>query len=556
MPIMEAENFAALYNWKLMLVYLSICLLNSVLLLFSSAKFLLAFQQCGYKKREYSKWFLSRNNKYIARLSLLSLLAFLFFCVLAMTFSPVVGETAASYVGFVSYVLFVVIYINTEQHVNAKIHLKITRRMVRLCVTYAFFIFAMTFGVITLANLIAYFIKDEIIALLMYSVLCVTPILAPLVLMLAALVNAPFENANNRRYINRTKRILENSDCVKIGITGSYGKTGVKNILTTLLSQKYRVLATPESYNTPLGVALTAKKLDSTHDIFIAEMGARHVGDISDLASLVKPQYAVLTGVNNQHLETFKTEENIKQTKFELFENLPETAFGFFSYDNDICRELYGNAVCNKFLAGADGGLAHAEDISPDEGGTSFTLKIEGEEGVRCNTTLLGKHNISNICLAAAVAYKIGLSPKEIADGVNRLKAVEHRLEMVTNNHNIKIIDDSYNSNRDGARAALEVLSSFEGRKIVLTPGLVELGKEENLENFEFGREIAEVADKLIVIGKHNAEMLIKGWYEGGRGNEDIMFAKSLEKGNALLNGIMRAGDVVLFENDLPDTYS
>lgn len=183
-------------------------------------------------------------------------------------------------------------------------------------------------------------------------------------------------------------------------------------------------------------------------------------------------------------------------------------------------------------------------------------LKIEGEEGVRCNTTLLGKHNISNICLAAAVAYKIGLSPKEIADGVNRLKAVEHRLEMVTNNHNIKIIDDSYNSNRDGARAALEVLSSFEGRKIVLTPGLVELGKEENLENFEFGREIAEVADKLIVIGKHNAEMLIKGWYEGGRGNEDIMFAKSLEKGNALLNGIMRAGDVVLFENDLPDTYS
>lgn len=133
---------------------------------------------------------------------------------------------------------------------------------------------------------------------------------------------------------------------------------------------------------------------------------------------------------------------------------------------------------------------------------------------------------------------------------------MEHRLEMVTNNHNIKIIDDSYNSNRDGARAALEVLSSFEGRKIVLTPGLVELGKEENLENFEFGREIAEVADKLIVIGKHNAEMLIKGWYEGGRGNEDIMFAKSLEKGNALLNGIMRAGDVVLFENDLPDTYS
>ena len=126
---------------------------------------------------------------------------------------------------------------------------------------------------------------------------------------------------------------------------------------------------------------------------------------------------------------------------------------------------------------------------------------------------------------------------------------------MVTNNKDIKIIDDSYNSNQDGVRAALEVLSSFEGRKIVLTPGLVELGKEENIANYEMGKEIAAVADKLIVIGRHNAEMLIKGWYEGGRGNEDILFAKSLEKGNAMLNEIMRAGDVVLFENDLPDTY-
>lgn len=555
MPIMEAESFAALYDWKLLLVYILICLLNCVLLLFSSAKFLLAFQQCGYKKREYSKWFMSRNNKYIARLSLLCLLAFLFFCVLAMTFAPVVGETAASYVGFASYILFVAVYINTEQHVNAKIHLKKTRRMVRLCVTYMIFVFAMTFGVLTLANLFAYLIKDRIVSLLMYSVFCVTPILAPLVLMLAALCNAPFENWNNRRYINRTKRILEKSDCIKIGITGSYGKTGVKNILTTLLSQKYRVLATPESYNTPLGVALTAKKLDSTHDVFIAEMGARHVGDISDLASLVKPQYAVLTGVNNQHLETFKTEENIKQTKFELFENLPETAYGFFSSDNEISKELYGNAKCNKFLAGISGGLVHAKQIAVGEGGTSFLLEIEGERAVRCNTTLLGKHNISNICLAAAVAYKIGLSPKEIAEGINRLKAVEHRLEMVTNNKDIKIIDDSYNSNQDGVRAALEVLSSFEGRKIVLTPGLVELGKEENIANYEMGKEIAAVADKLIVIGRHNAEMLIKGWYEGGRGNEDILFAKSLEKGNAMLNEIMRAGDVVLFENDLPDTY-
>ena len=183
-------------------------------------------------------------------------------------------------------------------------------------------------------------------------------------------------------------------------------------------------------------------------------------------------------------------------------------------------------------------------------------LRIAGERGVKCNTTLLGKHNIGNICLAAAVAYKIGLTPREIAEGVNRLKAVSHRLEMVTNNKDIRIIDDSYNSNPDGVRAALEVLSAFEGRKIVVTPGLVELGKEEAFANYEMGKAIAAAADKLIVIGRHNGEMLIKGWYDGGRTNEDVMFAKNLEKGNELLNGIIRAGDVVLFENDLPDTYS
>ena len=558
MPVISltAENFAELYQWKYLTIYLAISALNTVLLLFSSSKFLLAFQQCGYKKREYSKWFMSRNNAYILRLGVLCVLAIMFFCVLCTTFAGIVGVFAASYTGFASYILFVAVYINTERHVNAKVQLKKTRRMVRLCVTYCLFLFAMTFGVLTLANFIAFLVRSEILALLIMSVICLTPLIAPLILMLAALVNAPFEDLNNRRYINRTKRILENSDVIKIGITGSFGKTGVKNILATILSQKYRVLATPASYNTPLGVALAAKKLDSTHDVFIAEMGARHVGDISDLASLVNPQYAVLTGVNDQHLETFKTEENIRLTKFELFEHLPENACGFFSADNEISRELFADAKCNKYLAGITGTFVHAEQIAQSESGSSFLLKFEGERAVRCNTTLLGKHNISNICLAAAVAYKIGLTPKEIAEGVNRLKAVSHRLEMVTTNKDIRIIDDSYNSNRDGVKAALEVLSGFEGRKIVLTPGLVELGKDEAYANYEMGKAIAAVADILIVIGRHNGDMLIKGWLESGRSGDDAFFAKNLAKGNEKLNEIMRAGDVVLFENDLPDTYS
>ena len=186
----------------------------------------------------------------------------------------------------------------------------------------------------------------------------------------------------------------------------------------------------------------------------------------------------------------------------------------------------------------------------------SFMLNIRGERPVKCSTVLLGKHSVSNICLAAAVAYKLGLSPDEIAAGVNRIPALKHRLELLPNNKNIVIIDDSYNSNEDGTRAAMEVLSTFEGRKIVLTPGLVELGKMENLINLEFGKRLAKYADLVIVIGKHNAEMLISGLTDGGFPKENILFAKSLNKGNALLNEILKDGDVVLFENDLPDNYN
>ncbi len=556
MPVIEAEYFSELYRLEFLIVYAAICVLNGVLLLFSSNKFLLAFQQCRYNEKEYLKWFSSKQNSYIPRLFLLCLMAFLFFCVLCTTFAGVAGDIVSSYVGFASYILFVSIYINTERHVNAKIHLKKTRRMVRLCITYFILIMALTFGIITLSNALAFWFKSKAFALVMYSLTCVTPLIAPIVLTLASVINKPFESWNNKRYIAASKEVLNKSGVLKIGVTGSYGKTTVKNMLSTILGCKYRVLATPESYNTPLGVSLAVKKLDATHDIFIAEMGARHKGDIEDLAAIVKPDYAVLTGVNSQHLETFGSEEVILATKFELFKSLGEGGKGFFSSDNEGAKLLYDNFDGEKYLAGIDGDLVKAENIVITETGMNFILKIKGEKPVNCNTTLLGKHNISNICLSAGVAYKIGLTPREIADGINRLKAVNHRLELVTNQRGIKIIDDSYNSNEDGVKAATEVLKSFEGRKIVVTPGLIELGKRENLANYEMGKSMAAVCDKLIIIGRHNAEMLIKGWCDGGKTSEDVIFAKSLAKGNEKLNEIMKEGDVVLFENDLPDTYN
>ncbi len=552
------SKFTDVFNGEQLAIYLLMSAIIAVLLYFSSMKFMLVLQQCGYRGRRYFKWLSNKNTPYLSRLMLLCLLGFLFFMVLNTCFAPLAGNSIASYIGFISFITFTLLYINSESSVNAKIPLKKTKRLVRLCITYALLLFAFSFGILLLLDYLAFVIGDDMIALLRFSIVCGVPILTPYMLFLAYIVNEPVEEIIRKHHLRVATAKLDSTDVIKIGITGSYAKTTVKEILKTILSQKYRVLATPESYNTPLGIALAVKHLDSTHDVFIAEMGARSKGDIASLAKLVKPKYGLLTGVNEQHLETFGTIERTKETKFELFENLEEGGAGFFSSDNPNAFELYQKYDGEKYLAGLSDkdNLVTATDIKTDVKGMSFTLNIKGERPVNCSTVLLGRHSVKNICLASALAYKIGLTVEEIAEGISRIQSIGHRLELRPNNKNIVIIDDSYNSNPDGIQAAMEVLDTFTGRKIVLTPGLVELGKIENLANFELGKELAKHANMVIVIGKQNAEMIINGLIEGGMAKEDIRFAKSLNKGNQLLNEIVKAGDVILFENDLPDNYN
>lgn len=556
----NASSFSELMAGDQLIIYAIMSVLNALILFFASMKFILVLQQCGYRGKRYFKWLSHKDTPYMSRLMLLCLLGFLFFCVLNMTFEPIpiIGNTNASYIGFASYILFAILYINSEKSVNAKVPLKKTKRLVRLCITYCVLLIAITFGLIILLNFIAYKVDATVFALLRYSVICLMPIAIPYVLFLSYGLNEPLETLIRKHYLRVAAIKLKKTDVIKIGITGSYGKTSVKEILKTILSQKFRVLATPASYNTPLGIALTVKNLDSTHDVFIAEMGARSKGDIAALTKMVNPTYGVLTGVNNQHLESFGSIENTIDTKYELFENLNTDGVGFFSSDNENSKLLFDRFDGEKYLSGLKGedNLVTASDVKTDVHGMTFTLNIKGERGVKCSTVLLGTHSVKNICLAAAVAYKIGLTPKEIGLGINRIQSIGHRLELMPNNKNIVIIDDSYNSNEDGVLAAMEVLDTFKGRKIVLTPGLIELGKRENVANLEFGKLLAKHADIVIVVGKHNAEMLINGLIDGGMDRENIKFAKNLNKGNAILNEIMAEGDVVLFENDLPDNYN
>ncbi len=551
------QNFKELFSGTSLLVYIAVAISVGVFLYFATLKFVLALQQGGYRVKKYFDWVTNPQTPYLSRLMLLCLMGFLFFCVLNVTFSPIVGNEIGSFIGLISFYLFTGLFIKSESSVNAKIPLKKTKRIVRLMITYVLVLFVVAFSFIILLNYLAFIISSEVVALLRLSLICALPILTPFLLFIAYLINEPFERFLRKTLIKKATDRLDKTSALKIAITGSYAKTSVKEILKTILSQKFRVLATPESYNTPLGVSLATRKLDGTHDVFIVEMGARRKGDIKELVDMVKPDVAVLTGINNQHLETFGTEEIVKLTKYELIEGLKKDGKAFFSSDSVGSLELYEKCETEKYLSGLNGenNFVTAKNIKLVNGGLTFELVV-GDKTFNMSTTLLGRHNISNICLAVSVALKLGMTEEEIALGVNRLSSIWHRLELIANNKDITIIDDSYNSNENGFKSAMEVLDMFEGRKIVLTPGLVELGKMENVVNYSLGKLLSNHANIVIVIGRHNAEMLVNGLKDGGMDSANIHFAKTLQKANEYLNSILRPKDVVLFENDLPDNYN
>ena len=386
------------------------------------------------------------------------------------------------------------------------------------------------------------------------------PLALPLLLALAALAVWPVERCIYELYFQDARRKLKaRPDLTVIGITGSYGKTSVKFILHTMLSVKYQVLTTPSSFNTPMGLTrVIREKLDNTHQVFIAEMGARHVGDIKELVDMVHPTVGLLTSVGPQHLETFHDIETVARTKNELIEGIEKVGgTACFALDGAWVSRLFEQASCKKMSAGLKGAKLdmRADDVTCGPFGSQFTLRNAYGETVRCTTRLLGRHNIQNITLAACAAAALGMSMQEIARGIARIEPVEHRLQLISTVSG-SIIDDAFNSNPDGAKAALEVLSQFEGRHIVVTPGMVEQGENEAALNREFGRQMAGAAHVAVLVGKKHTRPIQEGLIEAGMKPENIYVVSSLDEATGILSKVSLPGDVVLFENDLPDNYN
>ncbi len=381
------------------------------------------------------------------------------------------------------------------------------------------------------------------------------------VVILADIILIPVEKMIRQRYINDAKRILRSMPDLKVvGITGSYGKTSTKHYLTRILSEKYDVLMTPGSFNTPMGVVRTIREMMKPYNqIFVCEMGAKQRGDVREICDIVHPVMGIVTAVGPMHLESFKTIENVRDTKFELVDALPPDGMAFINNDFEYCAtRVAENVKAIRYgIVNTEGCDYIAKDIVYSAAGTDF--RICGSDGFELDlsTRLLGECNISDILGAVCIALSLGVSPDKIRYAVASIGQVEHRLSMKQTPGGVTIIDDAFNSNPSGSRMAVDVLSHFKksGKTIIITPGMVELGAEQYNLNKELGKYIGEHVDIAIVVGEYNRDAIVSGIRESGMDEERLIIVDSFNEAQQRLAPILASGDTVLYENDLPDTF-
>ena len=382
---------------------------------------------------------------------------------------------------------------------------------------------------------------------------------AHMIMYVANVLLAPVEKHINKGYYNDAARILAAMPDLKIiGITGSYGKTSTKHYLHRILSEKYDVLMTPGSYNTTLGVIRTVREyLKPYNEVFIVEMGAKQQGDIKEICDLVHPQMGIVTAVGEQHLESFKSIENVQSTKFELIDALPSDGLGVVNDDFEyVANRKVDNVKCVRYAVNETENATYtATDIIYDETGTKFKVVGNGKE-LALHTRLVGEFNISNLIAAVIIALQLEVPEEKIRYAVEKIEQVEHRLNLKRTPGGITIIDDAFNSNPTGSKMAMDVLSRFnKGKRIVITPGMIELGEKQYELNEALGVKIAECADVAIIVGEYNKDALLNGIKQGGMNNENVHAVASFNEAQRVLATIAKAGDTVLYENDLPDTF-
>jgi UDP-N-acetylmuramoyl-tripeptide--D-alanyl-D-alanine ligase len=384
---------------------------------------------------------------------------------------------------------------------------------------------------------------------------------APLWVAVGAGLTHPIETMIHEGFKREARQHLrDRPDLTTIGVTGSYGKTSTKFILAELLRQKYNVYATPSSYNTPMGLCLAVNEhLKPEHQALVLEYGIRYPGDIDELCDIARPDVSVVTTIGVAHLETMGSVDAIAEEKGKLVEYTRDGGPAILNVDDERVAAMAERApgpVWRISAAGHPDADIVARDVRYDTSGTSFVVRDDTGTEATFHTRLLGKHNVTNVLLAVAVGRHMGLRLRQMAHAAERIEPIEHRLQL-RERGDITIIDDAFNSNPVGARNAVEILGQMDGgRRVIVTPGMVEMGERQWAENKTFGTHIAEHdIDLAVLIGDEQTEAIREGLSAAAYPTDQIKVFPSLFEAQDFLKQHLRAGDVVLYENDLPDQY-
>lgn len=518
--------------------------------------FLHLLQLEGYKRHEYTGWIGQNGRGLIIRISHLIGAAVLIVAALLILAGL---NTAAISVMLVSWPIAFASSRRYRRSVTKK-PLVMTARMRRLVGVVAFLA-----AIVALAPVVWVSIRvgqgpppRAVLLTAFFAGLGLADLLSPLLVWVSALLLSPVESRIHDGFKDQARAtIASRPDLLVVAITGSYGKTSTKGAVASVLGHRMSVLATPGSYNTPMGLCRVINTmLARQHQALVLEMGMRYPGDIQELCDLVTPHIGIVTNVGVAHLETMGSREAIAREKGTLVENLPASGIAILNADDAAVLAMRERTRARVVTVGINERAdIRAEHIAFGADGTSFDVIDDEGDRASFTTEVLGLHNVMNILFAIAVGRTQGFRLRAMAHAVKGMPPVEHRLKLRSEG-DILVLDDAFNSNPVGARNAVDVLSRFDsGKRIIITPGMVELGDRQDEENRAFGAYMADRIDVALLVGHRQSKPIRDGLLSSGFSEAAIHTFASLADAQNHLRTIQRAGDIVLYENDLPDHY-
>lgn len=411
----------------------------------------------------------------------------------------------------------------------------------------AFLILILSLALIFIAGAAVYSLG----AIYLLFLLFLSATLFPVYLTISTLLLLPVVLIIKKIIIGKARKTI-GKEIKVIGIAGSYGKTTAKEIIKTILKQKYEVSATPDSVNTPLGIAKwILDNKNKRSEILIIEMGEHYRGDIAELCNFIPPDLVVITGITEAHLERMGGLKEISDTIFEAVDHAKKDALVFFNKDDENINKDY-----ERHLGGKKAVFYSAKDtdkkFDADKLNWHFSFDNFGEFDLR----LLGEYSVGTVIAGIKIAEALGLNKAEITRGVAEIEPISHRLSPIKGKGDVLVIDDSYNSNPKGAHEAILLLSRFKGRrKLYITPGIVETGSENKKIHTEIGKELATVADKVILIKNSSTPYIERGLIEAGFDKQNIATFETANEAHDNLGLILQPKDVIIFQNDWGDQY-